>query len=441
MIDFFGQGKYDYAPMKIIINTFYLIALALISPKIVYRMFRQNRYRAGWTERLGNITRLTEKKCIWIHAVSVGEVNATRLLVEKLSKLPGDYEVVISATTDTGYARANAIYEGKVKVFYFPFDISWIMRKAFDNIRPDICLSMELEVWPNLTMIANKRDIPVVVVNGRLSDRSFPRYKLIRPVTRWMFSKVSLFLAQTEEYAERFRYLGCPAERVVVTSSLKYDTAKITDTVEGADTIAEKIALSDERLWVVGGTGPGEEKITLDVFKKLKKLEEFADLRMAVIPRKPERFDEAANMIEASGFSVVRYSKLKEGDTKAEGKPEIILGDTMGDLKKFYSLASIVFVGRSLVPMGGSDMMESAALGKCTIFGEHTFNFKQTVDALLSGNGAIQVKDGEGLFEAIKKCLTDINYSGGISKNGREVIRHNQGATEKTVAEIAKLIS
>jgi len=426
--------------MKIIINTFYLLALAVISPKIVYRMLRQDRYRAGWKERLGNITRLTDKKCIWIHAVSVGEVNATRLLVEKLAQLPGDYEIVISATTDTGYARANAVYDGKLKVFYFPFDISWIMTKAFDNIAPDICLSMELEVWPNLTMIANKRNIPVVVINGRLSDRSFPRYKLIRPVTRWMFSKVSLFLAQTEEYAERFRYLGCPAKRVIVTSSLKYDTAEITDTIEGADALAQKIALQDERLWVAGGTGPGEEKIVLEVFTKLKQLEEFADLRMTVVPRKPERFDEVANMIEASGFTSVRYSKLKETDTKAQGKPDIILGDTMGDLKKFYSLASIVFVGRSLVPMGGSDMMESAALGKCTIFGEHTFNFKQTVDALLGGDGAIQIKDSDELYETIKKCLTDINYSQSISKNGREVIARNQGATQKTVTEIAKLL-
>ncbi len=427
--------------MKIIINTFYLLALALISPKIIFRMLRQDRYRAGWNERLGNITRLTDKKCIWIHAVSVGEVNATRLLVEELSQMPGDYEIVISATTDTGYARANAIYSGKLKVFYFPFDISWIMRKAFDNIRPDICLSMELEVWPNLTMIANKRNIPVVIINGRLSDRSFPRYKLIRPVTRWMFSKVSLFLAQTQEYAERFKYLGCPSERVIVTGSLKYDTAEITDRIEGADILAEKIALQNQRLWVAGGTGPEEEKIVLEVFSRLKEMKEFADLKMAVVPRKPERFDEVAALIKDTNFSFVRYSDLKKTDANAQNAPEVILGDTMGDLKKFYSLASVVFVGRTLVPMGGSDMMESAALGKCTIFGEHTFNFKQTVKALLGGNGAIEVKDSRELFEAIKKCLTDIKYSEGISKNGIEVIANNQGATKKTVNHIQMILS
>jgi len=427
--------------MKILINTFYLLALAIISPKVIYRIIRQDRYRAGWRERLGNIKRFTDKKCIWIHAVSVGEVNATRLLVDKLSQMDGDYEIVISATTDTGYARANAIYDGKLKVFYFPFDISWIMRKAFDNIQPDICISMELEVWPNLTMIANKRNVPVVVINGRLSDRSFPRYKLIRPVTRWMFSKVTLFLAQTEEYAERFRVLGCPAERVKVTSSLKYDTAEISDSVEGAEEVAEKIGHGSERLWIAGGTGPGEEKIVLEVFAKLKQLEEFNDLRVAIVPRKPERFGEVAGMIKDSGFTHVRYSELKESGLKAEGKPQIILGDTMGDLKKFYSLGTVVFVGRSLVPMGGSDMMESAALGKCTIFGEHTFNFKQTVNALLGGDGAIEVKNGDELFETIKKCLTDIDYSEGISKKGIQIIKSNQGATDKTVGYIAELLS
>jgi len=426
--------------MKILLDTFYLAALIAISPKIVYRMMRQDRYRAGWRQRLGKIERLTEKKCIWIHAVSVGEVNATRLLVDGLAQIDDDYEIVISATTDTGYQRAKAIYKDKLKVFYFPLDISPVMRKAFDNIKPDICISMELEVWPNLTIIANERNIPVVVVNGRLSDRSFPRYKLIKPLTRWMFSRVSLFLAQTQEYADRFKYLGCPEEKVIVTNSLKYDTAEIADNVEGADIVAEKINLGNERLLVIGGTGPGEEKMALDIYKKLKLQEKFNDLRIAIVPRKPERFDEVASLIESSGFSSVRYSQVKQNDASDEDKPQVILGDTMGDLKKFYSLASLVFVGRTLTPMGGSDMMESAALGKCTIFGPYTFNFKQTVKALLDGDGAIEVKDAGELRETIKKCLTDSEYAKSISDNGREVIRQNQGATQKTVDAIAKLL-
>jgi len=418
----------------------YLLAIVLISPKIIYRMVRQGRYRSGWDERLGKIRRRhPQKKCIWIHAVSVGEVNTTKTLIPKLKESFGDYEIVISSTTDTGLGRAKTLYANDLQVFYFPFDLSCVMRRAFDNIRPDICLLMELEVWPNLARIANDKNVPVVVVNGRLSDESFPKYKLIKPVTEWMFAKVDLVLAQTDEYAARFRALGCAPEKVVVTNSLKYDTAQIADKVAGANELARQLNIADERLWVAGGTGPGEEKICLDVFQRLKQQEVFADLRLAMVPRKPERFDEVAQLINETGFEFVRYSKIKAGQSTIANKPAVILGDTMGDLTKFYSLAAVVFVGRSLVAMGGSDMMESAALGKCTIFGPHTFNFKQTVDVLLKGEGAIEVNDPDELFKLVEKCLTDTTYAQRIATNGREVIKQNQGATDRTVEAITNL--
>jgi len=427
--------------MRFVIDFLYLLAIVFISPKIIYRMIRQGRYRTGWGQRLGKIRRLApEKRCIWIHAVSVGEVNATKTLIPKLKESFGDYEIVISSTTDTGLARAKSLYEKDLQVFYFPFDLSCVMRRAFDNIRPDICLLMELEVWPNLALIANKKNVPVVVVNGRLSDESFPKYKLIRPITKWMFAKVDLVLAQTREYAERFRLLGCTPDKVIVTNSLKYDTARIADKVDGADEFARQLNIIDERLWVAGGTGPGEEKICLDVFSKLRKQARFADLRFAIVPRKPERFDEVAQLINEGGFEFVRYSRIKGGQSTVADKPAIVLGDTMGDLTKFYSLAAVVFVGRSLAPMGGSDMMESAALGKCTIFGPHTFNFKQTVNVLLKGEGAIKINDMDELFKAIEKCLTDTPYARQIAANGREVIKQNQGATERTVKAITSLL-
>jgi len=404
-------------------------------------MILQGRYRSGWGQRLGKISRRApEKRCIWIHAVSVGEVNATKTLIPKLAESFGDYEIVISSTTDTGLERAKTLYEKDLQVFYFPFDLSCVMRRAFDNIRPSICLLMELEVWPNLTRIANKKNVPVVVVNGRLSDESFPKYKLIRPITKWMFAKVDLVLAQTDEYAERFRLLGCAAEKVIVTSSLKYDTARITDKVDGADKLARQLNITGRKLWVAGGTGPGEEKICLDIFSKLKEQGRFADLQLAIVPRKPERFDEVAQQIAEADFDFARYSLIKEGQSTSTGKPPVILGDTMGDLTKFYSLAGVVFVGRSLVPMGGSDMMESAALGKCTIFGPYTFNFKQTVDVLLKGDGAISVNNADELFKAVEKCLTDIPYARQIAAHGREVIKQNQGATERTVKAITSLL-
>jgi 3-deoxy-D-manno-octulosonic-acid transferase len=404
-------------------------------------MVRRGRYRTGWDQRLGKIRRRQpRKKCIWIHAVSVGEINATKSLVARLTESLGDYEIVISSTTDTGLGRAKTLYADDLEVFYFPFDLSCVMGRAFKNIQPDICLLMELEVWPNLARIANSKNIPVVVVNGRLSDESFPKYKLIKPITKWMFARVDLVLAQTEEYAARFRALGCSAEKVVVTSSLKYDTARIADKVAGADELAQQLNIGNERLWVAGGTGPGEEKICLEVFNKLRAQDGFADLRLAIVPRKPERFDDVAALITQAGFEFVRYSSIKTEQTKLTDKPLVILGDTMGDLTKFYSLATVVFVGRSLVPMGGSDMMESAALGKCTIFGPHTFNFKHTVDVLLKGEGAIEVGNSDGLFKALEKCLTDTAYARRIAANGRDVIKQNQGATVRTVKAVSELL-
>ena len=428
--------------MRYLLDLLYGVAIVLYSPKIIYRMLCHDRYRAGWSQRLGRIQRRNpEKPCIWIHAVSVGEVNATRTLVDRLNEQLGDYEVVISSTTDTGLTRAKTLYESEYSVFYFPFDLSWVMARAFKQIRPAMVLLMELEVWPNLTAIANEQHIPVAVINGRLSDKSFPKYQKVKFFISRMFRKVSLVLAQTEEYAQRFIALGCDEDTVIVTNSLKYDTAQTDGVVEGADRLVEQVNLGSERLWVAGGTGPGEEKMVLDVFTKLKKEGGFEGVRLAIVPRKPERFDEVADLIDQVGLGYVRYSALKENDSVTKGKPTVILGDTMGDLKKFYSLATVVFVGRSLVRMGGSDMMEPTALGKCTLFGPHTFNFKQTVEVLLAGDGAIEVADEDELYEKMFQCLKDKDFVRRIASNGQKVIRQNQGATQKTVNAICQTLS
>jgi len=215
-------------------------------------------------------------------------------------------------------------------------------------------------------------------------------------------------------------------------------------------------------LWVAGATGPGEEEIILDVYQNLKKQDRFSDLRLVIVPRKPERFDEVAQLIRQNGFELIRYSSVKTEDRGQKTEDRIrskvspatcgqgivnrqssivILGDTMGDLRKFYSLSIIIFVGRSLVPMGGSDMMEAAALGKCTIFGPYAFNFKHTVNALLRDNGAIMVKDKEALLQTMQKCLTEPKYAEQIAGNGREVIRKNQGATVKTINQISQFLN
>jgi len=293
--------------MRFVLDLLYLLAAVAYSPVVIYRVFRHNRYRAGWAERFGGITRKDPgRKCIWLHAVSVGEVNAAKTVIQELEKRFPDFEIVVSTTTDTGFARASSLLGDDHHVFYFPFDFSWVMRRAFGNIRPAVCLLMELEVWPNFVATAHRASVPVVVVNGRISDKSFAGYRRIRLFAKTVFSRIAVILAQTEEYAQagyrrirlfaktvfsriavilaqteeyaqRFREIGAVAENVVVTGSLKYDTAQIVDNVAGSEALAEQLDIGDDRLWVVGATGPGEEKMILDVYSLLVKQDRFAD--------------------------------------------------------------------------------------------------------------------------------------------------------------------
>jgi 3-deoxy-D-manno-octulosonic-acid transferase len=443
--------------MRLLLNVAYLLAGVAVSPLVLYRVVRHGRYRTGWGQRFGRVQRRApSRRCIWLHAVSMGEVNAAQTLVAEIAKQLPDLEIVISTTTDTGFARAGKLFSAKWSVFYFPFDLSWVVRRAFNRLRPDLCLLMELEVWPNFIFTAHETGVPVVIVNGRISDRSFRRYRKVKGITRTFFSKLDLVLAQTPQYAERFRALGCPAERVLVTSSLKYDTAQVVDRVEGAEVLAGQLGLAGAKLWVAGGTGDDEEQIILDVYKSLLRDGRFDGLRLAVVPRKPERFNEVADLIARMGFPLVRYSEIKGRRREEQGRdaratkdtagtpaPQmpVVLGDTMGDLRKFYSLATVIFVGRTLVPMGGSDMMEAAALGKCTIFGPHTFNFRQTVEVLLQGQGAVQVRDKDDLQKAMEKCLSDPAYAAKIARAGQAVIRQNQGATARTMEVLRRVLT
>ena len=424
--------------MRYLIDVAYLLAAVGLSPVVIYRMLWQKRYRRGWGNRFGKVERRRpERKCIWIHAVSVGEVNATRTLVAELKRKLPDFEIVISSTTDTGFARAEALYGGEHCVFYFPLDLSWVVAKVFRSINPAVCLLMELEVWPNFVATAQRLQIPVVIVNGRITRKSCRRFGMVKPLAAWMFRKIDLVLAQSDEYARRFAAVGVVPERVVVTGSLKYDTAEVTDSVEGVEVLREQLDVGDERVLVAGGTGPGEEKILLDVYGRLRR--QFEDLRLVIVPRKPERFGEVAELIERSGFEFVRFSSIKSGGEKVGGKVPVILGDTMGDLRKFYCLADVAFVGRSLVPMGGSDMIEAVALGKCCVFGPHTFNFAQTVEDLLAENGAIQVNNADELLAALRKCLGEPSYAAKIAAAGRAVVKKNQGATQRSVEKIMQL--
>ena len=372
----------------------------------------------------------------------MGEVNAAKTLVAEIERQFGDCEIVISTTTDTGYAQADKLFGRKWPVFYFPFDVSWIVRRAFDRLQPSICLLMELEVWPNFIFTAHERHVPVVVLNGRISDRSFSRYRRIKRVTRTFFGKIDRVLAQTQEYAERFRELGCPAERVLVTSSLKYDTAQVADRVEGAEALAEQLNLGGARLWVAGGTGNDEEKIILDVYKSLTQDAGADGLRLAVVPRKPERFDEVAQLIEQMGLPMVRYSRLKGTTTRASRRSQ------RRDPRRHHGRpAEILLAGRD--HLRGPHARADGRLGHDGSGGARQVHALRPARVQLPPDGRGPVAGPRRhRSEGRRRPAGDhakVPVRSGLCRElspdpGQEIIRQNQGATARTMEVLRTLL-
>ncbi len=426
--------------MRWVANLVYFVGGLVYLPILLYQMLVQGKNRSGWGERFGywDISP-SDKPRIWIHAVSLGEINATPMLVEQLSQaLPG-YEVIFSTTTDTGYARACQLY-GPGRVFRYPLDFGFVVSRVLRRVRPCLIVLVELEIWYNLLRTAEEQGVPVAIINGRLSERSQRRFGLAKPVIKPMFARISWVGAQDEAIAERFVVLGTPADRVEVTGSVKWDTATVADRIDGADELAKSMGIdSGIPLWVCGSTGPGEESLLLDVYDKL--LDDGAEIQLALVPRKPERFDEVASLIQGRGYDCLRRSQRTDGNppTASGGSKRVLLGDTMGELRKLYSLADVVFVGRSLVPMGGSDPMEVAALAKPILVGPHTDNFAAPVAAFAQENAIQVVSTPADLAEAISCLLSNPDKAQAMANNARQVVQKNQGATEKTAKKLAAL--
>ncbi len=431
--------------MSWLANIVYIFAAIAYLPILFYQMLRQGKNRRGWGEKLfgprNGLRSDGGRKRIWVHAVSLGEINAARGIIDGLGSRFPDHQVVISTTTDTGYERACSLY-GEGRVFRYPLDFSWTIKRALKRINPAMIVLVELEVWFNLVTIAARREIPVCVVNGRLTERSCRRLAMIGFLTRKMFTPLSWVGAQDASTAKRFVSLGVPSERVSVAGSVKWDTAMVADRITGQDELAASMGIDQAKpLWVCGSTGPGEELIILRAYAGMKK--SHPDLQLAIIPRKPERFDQVADLIEKAGFSCLRRSSSSDGTNPPVGsdKTPVLLGDTMGELRKFYSLANVVFVGRSLVPMGGSDPMEVAALAKPILVGPHMENFAQPTELLAAGGGLIQLSGAEGLTAAVKELLADQSQTSRKGGNARQVVLNQQGATGRTLDALSTLIA
>lgn len=421
-----------------VLDALYLGGLVVSSPVWLYKMIRHGRYRKGIGQRLGAAPiRYGRQPIIWVYGVSLGEIRAAELLVKELhSQLP-DYRVVVSSWTDTGLSEAQRLFAPDHKVFARPLDFSLAVSRCLSRLRPDLVVLIEGDLWPNFLRACNRRNVPVVVVNGRMSvDKGYPRYKKMGQLApKWLFNRLSAIGVQNEDYARRFVELGTDASRVHVTGMMKFDRG-VSDHVDGQEALAAALGLGDAPLIVAGGTGVGEEKLVLEAFAGVRK--RFPAAKLAIVPRKPERFEEVARLITDSGLALVRRTQRPDGTTGSVDPAAVILGDTMGELRKYYGLATAVFVGRSLVPMGGSDMIEAAALGKPTCFGPHTFNFPQAQD--LAHNGCVRVEDTAGLQATLEGWLADPAKAAAAGKQAQQFIAAQQGATRRNVEMICKVL-
>jgi 3-deoxy-D-manno-octulosonic-acid transferase len=420
----------------ILYNLAMLAGLAVSLPWWLFRMATTQKYREGLWERLGFVRgelvellkRQPDRKAIWLHAVSVGEVLAVSRLVTELDAALPAHRVVISTTTRTGQALARERF-GAERVFYCPLDLPWAVSAYLKALKPAMLVLAETEFWPNLLSGCFLWEIPVVVVNARISDRSWPRYRRLRGLWKVFLSRVTSVLAQSEMDAERLRELGC--ERVSVGGNLKFD---VRATEEAEATGLLRRYAGDLRLIVAGSTLAGEEEALLQVWMKL--LAEDAQLAMVIAPRHPERFEAVAALLEESRFKWRRRSAF--GDVKLVSG-EIVLLDSIGELASVYSLAAVAFVGGSLVAAGGHNPLEPAQFGVPVLIGGHYENFQAIVDDMLDEQALAVVHPGE-LEEELMRLLKDKNAAAAMGERGRRAFETRGGATGRTVAAITAVL-
>lgn len=402
----------------------YAAGLTVTSPLWAWRMYSTGKRRTDWRGRFGHAPALTRdsRQTILLHAVSVGEANALRGLIDELHRQAGDrIRLVISTTTDTGFARATEIYGNDHAVVRYPLDFTWMVDRFLDAVQPDLVVLAELEVWPNFMQACDRRGIAVGVVNGRLSARSFARYHKVRGLMRPMFDRLAFAAVQTDDYAQRFKTMGTRAGRVQVIHSMKWDNLPVRDDVPGSDALATAMGIDRTRpIIVAGSTGPGEERLLIDTCP--------ADAQLVLVPRKPERFDEVAAM----DAGMQRRSGCPDGSaTAVDAKRRLFLVDTMGELMKAYALADVALVGRSFLGLFGSNPLEPVTLGKATVIGTHHSDFQDMVDALKADDG-IRVNDAPGQVAAA--LLKDAAARRALAENGRRVILSRQGSTKRHAA-------
>jgi len=413
----------------------YAVGVTLTSPVWGVSLLRTGKWRTDWAGRYGyaRVGARTGAKpqaagTVLFNAVSVGEVALLRGLVDELSRRKPTLRIVIAATTNTGCQRAVELYGERHTVVRYPLDFSWVVDRFLDRVKPDAVCCVELEVWPNFVEACERRGIPIAVVNGRLSARSFKGYMKFRRLIGPSFEKLSFAAVQTEAYAERFRAMGVGDVRVLDT--MKWDNAVIEDEVEGADVLAAELGLDRDRpIVVAGSTGPGEDRLLVEAMAQWPE-----GTQLVIAPRKPEWFDAVMKVCPGA----VRLTGIRQGHPAASAEAtrralgdtgkRVFLIDTIGELRKAYALADVAVVGRSFLGLYGSDVMEPAALGKPVVIGPYHSDFQDTVDAMREAGGLV-VTDDPG--QVVGELLVDKACATALAQAGRAVIRSRQGATRR----------
>jgi 3-deoxy-D-manno-octulosonic-acid transferase len=421
-----------------LLNLIYLIALLVLSPWLVYKAIATGKYRRGLAAKfLGSaFRRANVRPCAWFHGVSVGEIHLLRQLVAAFRRRHPDWECVISTTTDTGLEEARKNFPD-LAVFFWPLDFTWAIRRALRRVNPQLVILAEGELWPNFLAAAKERGVPVAVVNGRMSPRSFRNYRRLGWLVRGAFHHVHLFAVQTEEYRDNLIALGTAPERVQVTGNVKFDGVNADRANARTRELATLLgAQPNQLIWIAGSTQAPEEQIALEIFRRLQT--KHPKLRLVLVPRQRDRFDEVAALLRQSGQPFIRRSTLV--DPVLPGT-DVILMDTIGELGALWGLADVAFVGGSLDGRrGGQNMIEPAAYGAAVVFGPHVWNFRDIAARLVEAGAAVQVPDAVALEDTVTRLLADAGERQRLGLAARQFVRQQQGATERTMDLLDRLL-
>jgi len=427
--------------IRVIYNLLWPLGLLFFLPGYLMKMFRRGGYREKFGQRLGIYgidvrARLAKQRSTWLHAVSVGEVTVALKLASALRAVEPDLHCVLTTTTTTGFALANRNASSWIEVMYAPLDFWPIMRRAFAVIRPARILLIEAEIWPNLVAEAHARRIPIALVNARLSPRSEKRFRLFRFLVAPTFRLLDLVCVQDPADVDRWQQLGVERSRIRNTGSIKYDPVNRDDHVDiqKARVFDLNVSNQDQLVLFGGSTHPGEEEILAKVFLKLR--QQFPSLRLFIAPRHVERLREIRAQLEALSLPVRLASEARN---HRDAKPDCVLLDTTGELQRWYGIATIVFMGKSLTAHGGQNPVEPIVAGKPVIFGPHMENFAALAQTLVAKNGAIQVLDVEELECAAEKLLRDNEARRLLVQSAERVLTQHRGATAHTAQLIVAL--